>query len=145
MHYAVACLWSTEEPILYALARSAGPASYTFGWRARRGLRIVTSADGTEFLQLRRSSVDGDVVVSREQASTDARAKGGSWRVPGDRQHVELRIVLDHSVAEVFTSDGDALTLRFYPVGTADWQLHVVGGGAVHLRAWELRALVWTT
>jgi len=55
---------------------------------------------------------------------------------------VELRIVLDHSVAEVFTSDGDALTLRFYPVGTADWQLHVVGGGAVYLRAWELRALV---
>ncbi|WP_231905550.1 GH32 C-terminal domain-containing protein [Streptomyces davaonensis] len=53
-----------------------------------------------------------------------------------------LRILLDHSVAEIFTAAGRALTLRFYPVGEGPWRVQVdavgVGSAAYTVKAWDL-------
>jgi len=88
------------------------------------GLRLLTSADGAEYLALTRDRDTGEVVVDRSRASLDSRAKGGSWRLRAEQDGpVELRVLLDHSVAEVFTAAGQALTLRFYPVGGSPWRL----------------------
>ncbi|MEV6104256.1 glycoside hydrolase family 32 protein [Streptomyces sp. NPDC051940] len=100
------------------------------------GLRVVTSADGTEYLEVRRDPVTGEVVVDRTHASLDARAKRGAWRMPGGSG--ELRVLLDHSVAEVFTVDGEALTVRFYPVGGDGWRIRTTGSGAYEVEAWDL-------
>jgi len=63
------------------------------------------------------------------------------------RQPVELRVVVDHSVAEVFlTSTGQVLTLRFYPTGDGPWRLlaHTAPGARLShaVDAWELLPLV---
>jgi beta-fructofuranosidase len=102
------------------------------------GLRVTTSGDGREYLDIHLDPATGDVVIDRDHASLDARAKGGRARIPARQGPVELRIVLDHSVAEVFTADGQALTLRFYPVGGAGWQLHATGEAPYSVDAWDL-------
>jgi beta-fructofuranosidase len=102
------------------------------------GLRVTTSEDGREHLDIRLDPATSEVVVDRDHASLDARAKGGRARIPARQGPVELRIVLDHSVAEVFTADGQALTLRFYPVGGAGWQLHATGEAPYSVDAWDL-------
>ncbi|HEY5832996.1 glycoside hydrolase family 32 protein [Streptomyces sp.] len=108
------------------------------------GLRVVTSADGTEYLDLSYDRATGDLVVDRDHASLDPRAKGGSWRLPVGEEAADLRVVLDHSVAEVFTAAGEALTIRFYPVGGSPWRLQATGDGsaaAYTVHAWDLAAL----
>nr|WP_095877840.1 GH32 C-terminal domain-containing protein [Streptomyces sp. TLI_235] len=111
------------------------------------GLQLVTSAAGDEYLAVVRDPDTGDVVVDRRRASLDPRAKGGSWRLPAPQEGpVELRIVLDHSVAEVFTSAGESLTVRFYPVGDAPWRLRATAQGAgaavpYAVEAWDLAGL----
>ncbi|WP_425826684.1 glycoside hydrolase family 32 protein [Streptomyces fractus] len=104
------------------------------------GLRVVTSSDGDEFLDVRRDAETGDVVVDRSSASLDSRAKRGSWRLPAAPGPVELRVLLDGSVAEIFTADGQALTARFYPVGDADWRLVTTGTDAYAVDAWDIDA-----
>lgn len=105
------------------------------------GLRVITSADGEEFLAIDRDEATGDVLVSRNHASLDSRAKKGLWRLPATPGPVELRILLDHSVAEVFTAEGLALTVRFYPVGGADpWGLIATGTGPYAVDAWDIHA-----
>jgi beta-fructofuranosidase len=63
---------------------------------------------------------------------------------PSD-QPVELRVVVDHSIAEVFLSTGQALTLRFYPVGDGPWRLQARTAPGARLGftvdAWELLPL----
>ncbi|MCF6525403.1 glycoside hydrolase family 32 protein [Streptomyces sp. JJ36] len=109
------------------------------------GLRLVTAADGSEYLDLVRDPVTGEVVVDRDHASLDPRAKGGSWRLPAGAGPVDLRIVLDRSVAEVFTADGHALTLRFYPVGDGPWRVRATATGTGEatcaVDAWDLAPL----
>jgi beta-fructofuranosidase len=106
------------------------------------GLRVTTSADGREHLDIRldihRDPARGELVVDRDHASLDPRAKRGRAGIPVPPGPVDLRIVLDHSVAEVFTADGQALTLRFYPVGGAGWRLHATGDAACTVDAWDL-------
>ncbi|MEU1342970.1 glycoside hydrolase family 32 protein [Streptomyces sp. NPDC005827] len=82
------------------------------------GLRLVTAQDGTEYLDIRLDTDAGLLVVNRDRASLDPRARGGSYTIPcPSGQPVDLRIVVDHSIAEIFLSTGEALTVRFYPVG----------------------------
>ncbi|OAH10184.1 glycoside hydrolase family 32 protein [Streptomyces jeddahensis] len=102
------------------------------------GLRLVTDAQGHEYLSLHRDPATGDVVVDRSRASLDARAKRGAWRLPAGEGEAQLRVLLDHSVAEVFTAEGQALTLRFYPVGRAAWRLETTGQGSYAVAAWDL-------
>lgn len=81
-------------------------------------LRLLTSPDGTEHLDIVHDPATGEVVVNRDHASLDSRAKRGSWRLPSEGSTATLRILLDHSVAEIFTASERALSLRFYPSAT---------------------------
>ncbi|MBA2950437.1 glycoside hydrolase family 32 protein [Streptomyces sp. PSKA28] len=109
------------------------------------GLRLITDVAGSEYLDIVRDPATGEVVVDRTHASLDRRAKGGSWRLPAQAGPVDLRIVLDHSVAEMFTDEGQALTLRLYPVGDAPWRLQAVSAGTAPVpyavEAWDLAGL----
>ncbi|MEY9836249.1 glycoside hydrolase family 32 protein [Streptacidiphilus sp. EB103A] len=116
--------------------------------RAATGLRLLTSADGGEHLDIALDPATGELVVDRTHASCEPRAKRGSWRIPraaGPGQAVELRLVVDHSIAEVFLSTGEALTLRFYPMGNGPWRLQARASGSgtagFEVRAWELNPL----
>ncbi|MCF1593219.1 glycoside hydrolase family 32 protein [Streptomyces muensis] len=113
------------------------------------GLRLVTSADGTEYLDIRIDPEAGELVVDRDHSSLDPRAHGGTFRVPCPEAKaaagapVELRLVVDRSVAELYLPSGQTLTLRFYPVGGTPWRIEARSGGGGSLRytvgAWNLR------
>jgi beta-fructofuranosidase len=113
------------------------------------GLRLVTSDDDSQYLDICVDPVAGHLVVDREHASRDPQACGGSYRMPCPSAEpggiVELRIVVDHSVAEVFLGSGQALTLRFYPTGDDPWRLQArppqAGRLSFAAEAWELRPL----
>jgi beta-fructofuranosidase len=106
---------------------------------AGTGLRLDTSPDGTEHLDIRFEP--GSVLVDRNHASQDARAAGGTYTLPcphtGDA--LDVRIVVDGSIAEIYLSSGQALTLRFYPTGPAPWRLTTTGAGHTTVEAWDLR------
>ncbi|WP_051865292.1 glycoside hydrolase family 32 protein [Streptomyces griseus] len=111
-------------------------------------LRLLTTSDGTEYLDIRLDPDAGELVVDRDHASRDDRAHGGSYRMPcpADRP-VDLRVIVDHSVFEVFlTSTGQVLTLRCYPTGQGPWRLQAHGTPGARLGyavdAWELLPLV---
>ncbi|NYI04736.1 glycoside hydrolase family 32 protein [Allostreptomyces psammosilenae] len=91
---------------------------------AAGALRLVTSDDGTEHLDIALDPATGDLVVDRTHASRDPRAQSDRYRLPVTTGGaVELRIVVDHSIAELFLATGQALTLRFYPTGDTPWRL----------------------
>lgn len=149
------------EHVVHAEGTARGPEPVELGGAGRAfdltarlettgtaGLRLLTSPDGSEYLDIRLDAAAGELVVDRDHASLDARARGGSFPMPCPTgQPVELRLVVDHSVAEVFlTSTGQVLTLRFYPTGDGPWRLLAHTGPDAHLGyavdAWELLPLV---
>ncbi|WP_425826686.1 glycoside hydrolase family 32 protein [Streptomyces fractus] len=89
------------------------------------GLRIVWGSGGAEYLDL--EIRDGALTVDRGHASGDTRAHVGAYRMPLPELvaggEVELRIILDHSIAEIFSGSGEALTVRFYPSACDTWTL----------------------
>ncbi|MFR9795740.1 glycoside hydrolase family 32 protein [Streptomyces sp. MS06] len=111
------------------------------------GLRLLTGPDGSEYLDIRLDAAAGELVVDRDHASLDGRAQGGTYRMPCPAgRPAELRVVVDHSVAEVFlTSTGQVLTLRFYPTGSSPWRLEARTAPGARLAytadAWELLPL----
>ena len=117
--------------------------------RAASGVRLVTSYDGGEHLDLLLDPATGDLVVDRGAASPDDRAKRGAWRIPlgvPAGAAVEVRAIMDHSVIEVFTGTGEVLTMRFYPVADTPWRLVAfaagVGEAGLAVRTWDLAPLV---
>ncbi|MFI2432930.1 glycoside hydrolase family 32 protein [Streptomyces sp. NPDC018693] len=131
-----------------------GSAGHAFDLSARLeptgdvGLRLLTTPDGSEYLDIRLDADAGELVVDRDHASLDTRARGGSYRMPcpADRP-VDLRVVVDHSIAEVFlTTTGQVLTLRFYPTGQGPWRLQARTAPGTRLGyaidTWELHPLV---
>ena len=134
-------------------AEPLGEVSHCFdvvarlGWHAgggaAAGLSLVTSADGSEHLDVFVDPRSGDVVIDRDAASLDPRAKAGSWRIPTLMRpggSVEVRMVVDHSVVEVFLDNGAAATVRFYPVGQGPWRLTARNDGEGTA---EYAALAW--
>jgi beta-fructofuranosidase len=116
--------------------------------RAAGGLRLLTSSDDSEYLDIALDPGTGELAVERSHASRDPRAKRGSWRIPrttAPGEHVELRVLIDHSIAEVFLSSGEALTVRFYPLGEGPWRLQAraegEGTAAVEVQAWRLNPI----
>ncbi|WP_329282341.1 glycoside hydrolase family 32 protein [Streptomyces sp. NBC_01451] len=115
---------------------------------ADAALRLLTNPDGSEYLDIRLDAEAGELVVDREDASLDTRAHGGSYRMPCPTGHpVDLRVVADHSIAEVFlTTTGQVLTLRFYPTGQGPWRLQARTASGASLGfavdAWQLHPLV---
>ncbi|MCX5259283.1 GH32 C-terminal domain-containing protein [Streptomyces canus] len=111
-------------------------------------LRLLTTPDGSEYLDIRLDADAGELVVDRDHASLDPRARGGSYRIlcATDRS-IDLRVVVDHSIAEIFlTTTGQVLTLRFYPTGQGEWRLQAHSTPGTPLRyaidVWELHPLV---
>ncbi|MEU6611937.1 glycoside hydrolase family 32 protein [Streptomyces shenzhenensis] len=113
------------------------------------GLRLATSADNSEYLDIGIDPAAGELVVDRDHASLDPRAHGGTYRIPcfetkaGSGAPVELRLVVDRSVAELYLPSGRTLTLRFYPTGGAPWRIQArsagEGGLGYTVEAWNLR------
>ncbi|MGX1134263.1 beta-fructofuranosidase [Streptomyces glaucescens] len=113
------------------------------------GLRLVTSADGSEYLDIRIDPATGELVVDREHASLDPRAHGGTYRIPCSEAEtasgaaIELRLVVDRSVAELYLPSGRTLTLRFYPTGASPWRIEARAPEEGHIgytvAAWNLR------
>ncbi|WP_330285699.1 GH32 C-terminal domain-containing protein [Streptomyces sp. NBC_00576] len=111
------------------------------------GLRLVTSADDTEYLDVSLDPTAGRLTVDRGHASLDVRARTGAYSLacPAAKEPgtpVELRVVVDRSIAEIYLATGQVLTLRFYPVGDRPWRLqaHGTGSGAgdFTVEAWDL-------
>ncbi|NYI05165.1 glycoside hydrolase family 32 protein [Allostreptomyces psammosilenae] len=112
-------------------------------------LRLVTDEEGgraREYLDL--TLLDGALLVDRDHASLDGRARGGGYRLPCPEAvpggTVELRIVVDGSIVEVYTGSGRTLTLRCYPTGIPPWRLYARGVGAgeclLDVETWTLAA-----
>ncbi|CAM5335901.1 hypothetical protein SGLAM104S_08290 [Streptomyces glaucescens] len=85
------------------------------------GLRLIASTDGAEYLDVSLDPTAGRLVVDRTHASPDARARGGAYTAPcptakRPNTPVELRVIVDRSIAEVYLAEEQVLTLRFYPV-----------------------------
>jgi beta-fructofuranosidase len=55
---------------------------------------------------------------------------------------VELRLIVDRSIAEVHLGDGQVLTLRFYPLTDGPWRLQARTAGSGRsdftVEAWNL-------
>lgn len=114
-----------------------------FGAEAAWGLRIITGDDDSEFLDL--SVVGGALLVDRCHASADPRAHIGTYRMPlpqaAPGHSIELRLIMDHSIAEIFSDCGETLTLRHYPTGTGTGQWRLVSRGlAAHPVRLDLEA-----
>ncbi|MDX3707728.1 glycoside hydrolase family 32 protein [Streptomyces europaeiscabiei] len=149
------------EHIIHAAGATHGPQPVDLGSVSRAfdltarleptgnaGLRLLTNPDGSEYLDIRLDVDAGELVVDRDHASLDPRARGGSYRMPcATDRPVELRMVVDHSIAEIFlTTTGQVLTLRFYPTGRGAWRLqaHSTPGRRLGhaIDVWELHPLV---
>ncbi|WP_328840883.1 glycoside hydrolase family 32 protein [Streptomyces europaeiscabiei] len=149
------------EHIIHAVGATHGPQPVDLGSVSRAfdltarleptgnaGLRLLTTPDGSEYLDIRLDVDAGELIVDRDHASLDPRARGGSYRMPcaADRP-VDLRVVVDHSIAEIFlTTTGQVLTLRFYPTGRGAWRLQAHSTPGTRLShaidVWELHPLV---
>ncbi|MFF3485616.1 GH32 C-terminal domain-containing protein [Streptomyces sp. NPDC002701] len=98
------------------------------------GLRLVTSADGSEYLDITLDPEAGRLIVDRGHASLEPRARGGSYAVPCPAAArpgtpVELRVIVDRSITEVYLADGQVLTSRFYPLADGPWRLQARTSG----------------
>lgn len=114
---------------------------------AQGELRIESGAGGPaavrfgtsdEFVEIRVDPQGDRVTIDLTAASRDPRAHGGvvvmdQVCVDGS---VELRVFLDGSVLEVFTSTGRAATCRLYPLAPPPWGLR--SEGPVSLTYWDL-------
>ncbi len=75
---------------------------------------------------------------------------GGPILLPEDRQSLQLRILIDHSLVEVFTEFGQTLTTRVYraePPPEADRRLHLFSldgdSRATDIEVHEMRS-IWS-
>ncbi len=82
------------------------------------------------------------VILDRNHASTDLRAAGGVTQIAdafGDDGPADLRIFLDGSVLEVFTSAGRVATMRYYPTAPPPYRVKITSGDPDAVRIWQLR------
>lgn len=107
-------------------------------------LRVLADPGGAELTEI---GVDGagQVYLSRDRSSARAGTHGGTYRMPvglDGAGGVDLRVLVDASVVEVFAADGHALTARVYPESRLSTAL-VVGAddapGTASVRWWQVR------
>jgi beta-fructofuranosidase len=73
------------------------------------------------------------VTIDLTRASSDPRAHGGvvPLEEAGSRGTIQLRVFIDGSVLEVFTSSGRVATCRLYPLQAPPWSLRLEGAAAL--------------
>lgn len=108
-------------------------------------LDVCASPGGEERTTIRFDGASGRLEVDRDHASLDPRAAGGAHggRLDLDPDELlELRVVVDRSIVEVFANGRFALTERIYPTreDSRGLALSVTGGDATieHLAVWTL-------
>ncbi|GAB3794146.1 glycoside hydrolase family 32 protein [Humibacter antri] len=127
---------AADGAVLAAQAELVVPASVTGRIRLRFG------AD--EWVDIDLDAQWGTVAIDTDHASDDVRARGGravaSDAFDETSARPALRIFLDGSVIEAFTSAGRSLTTRAYPLSGSDWTVEAPEGVLV----WDLVASVAT-
>lgn len=105
-------------------------------------VRLRFAAD--EWVDIELDPLRGTVTIDTDHASTDARARGGrvvafdAFDEASDR--AALRVFLDGSVLEAFTSAGRSLTTRAYPLSGSGWTVEAPHG----VTLWNLARTVIT-
>jgi beta-fructofuranosidase len=107
--------------------------------------RIMLACSADERLGLVVDWDAGTITIDRRHASNDDRghrsthtfadsdARGGT---------VRLRLFIDGSIGELFTSSGASATFRFYPLSPPPWTLRIVGAAEVTaVQLWKLTRL----
>ena len=88
------------------------------GSDGRAWVRLLAHSDGTEHTEVGVDAATHEVYLSRDRSSSDPGSYGGTYRMPVDLDAgggVDLRVLLDASIVEVFAGDGHAMTARVYP------------------------------
>jgi beta-fructofuranosidase len=95
-----------------------------------------------EWFDLELDPVAGTVTIDRDRSSNDTRAHVGRAvardAFDGASGRPAVRMLLDGSVLEVFTSAGRSLTTRVYPLSAQDWTIEAPEGAQL----WELAQTV---
>jgi len=95
-----------------------------------------------EHVDISLDSHAGTVTIDRNSASSDPRAHAGlataadAFDSTADRP--SIRVFIDGSVIEVFTSSGRTLTSRVYPTATPPWRVEAPQGSQL----WDLRKTI---
>ncbi|WP_058302001.1 GH32 C-terminal domain-containing protein [Gorillibacterium timonense] len=80
------------------------------------GLRVRTSADGSEYTEISYSSALGVVMMNRDHSGAGAGGISTAPLVPLAEGTVKLRLFVDASSVELFANDGvRTITNRIYP------------------------------
>lgn len=105
---------------------------------------VLVRFSETEYLDIRIDLDTDTLTVDRAQASRDDRADAtpAVVRAPFDpsAERPAVRVLLDGSVVEVFTSAGHAVTTRVYPEQAPPWTVEAPAGALV----WELASAAVT-
>ena len=102
--------------------------------------RVRLRFSPTEHLDIDLDTEANTITIDRSNASVDARADrdpataGSAFDPTADRPAV--RVLLDGSIVEVFTSAGRALTTRIYPTQAPPWTVEA----PAHALVWELES-----
>lgn len=103
-------------------------------------LRLVFGDD--EHLDIQLDEVAGTVAIDRDAASSDGRAHRGTAVAPDAFEpgsgRPGVRVFVDGSVVEVFTSAGRSLTTRVYPLAAPPWRVEAPAGAQV----WDLASTI---
>ncbi len=95
-----------------------------------------------EYCDVELDAAAGTVAVDRTAASADARADGGRAAVRdafgADGARPAVRVFIDGSVIEVFTSGGRSLTSRVYPTAPPPWTVEASTDALV----WDLECTI---
>lgn len=139
------------RPDAPGLTRALGAGPYELRLVVEAGdtggfdLTICSSPDGAEQTVIRYRAADGSLEFDRDQSSTWPEATGGVSRARYPRPPsglVELTVILDHSLAEVFAGDSVVLTERIYPQRPDSDTVRLTAAGApvtlVRLDGWRL-------
>lgn len=84
----------------------------------RAWVRVLADPYGSERTEIGVDGVSGEVYLCRDRSSVLPGAHPGTYRMPVGLDAgggVDLRILVDASILEVFAGDGMALTARVYP------------------------------
>jgi beta-fructofuranosidase len=120
-------------------------------------LDVLTAPGGEEFTRVELDGVTGGIHIDNAYSSLDPATanQGGNdrqgprkmdWKHMPASRRLTLRIFIDHSVVEVFTSAGAFTIQRAYPTRSDSRQVRISAQGAgfklIHAQGWELEASI---